>query len=101
MNINTNVYKQYVNSGSARKCSEFSLGNAGKTVSTSSKKDSFSLSPEASVLKECSKAVKNSAAEITSSVGEERISYLKKHIADGTYNVSSERIADAILDRLA
>jgi flagellar biosynthesis anti-sigma factor FlgM len=99
MNINTNVYKQYVNSGRARACQKFSLGGAEKAVSV--KKDSFSLSPEASALKECSRAVKKAASEITSSASEDRISSLKSRIADGSYNVSSTKIADAILDRLA
>ena len=67
--------------------------------SVSSKKDSISLS---------SNGVKNSGlyklnatmrSEIDALSSQERISAIKASIRNGSYNVSSEEVADAILDR--
>ena len=100
MNINTNIYKQYVKSGSSKRSfAPYGYTPAGKTVSA--KTDSFSLSSEASMFKECGKVIRASVSEITSPADDSRINSLKQQIRNGTYNVSSEQIADAILDRIA
>lgn len=99
MNINTNIYKQYVKSGNS--FSRMKMNYSGEEkVSAYSKKDSFSLSSEASLFRECGKTIKSAAAEITSPVSDEKIASLKSCIKNGSYYVSSGQIADAILDRL-
>ncbi|MGN1482005.1 flagellar biosynthesis anti-sigma factor FlgM [Porcipelethomonas sp.] len=99
MNINTNIYKQYVKSGNS--CSRLKYNySSGEKVSSSSKTDSFSLSSEASMFRECGKTIKNAVAEITSPASDDRIASLKSRIENGNYFVSSGQIADAILDRL-
>lgn len=100
MNINTNVYKQYVKSGSSRHCPNFNFSAAGEK-SAAVKTDSFSLSSEASMFKECGKVIKSAVSEITSPASEDRINSLRQQIKNGTYNVSSDLIAGAILDRIA
>ena len=98
MNINTNVYKQYVKSGGSRKIpSQFFSGAEKVSVA---KKDSFSLSSNASMFRECSQAIKNAVNEVTAPAAEEKITSLKQQISSGAYNVSSGQIADAILGRI-
>ncbi len=99
MNINTNVYKQYVKSGSSRHCTNLHYTATEKTVAVG-KTDSFSLSSEASMFRECGKVIRNSINEITASASEDRINSLRQQIKDGTYNVSSDQIASAILERI-
>lgn len=99
MNINTNVYKQYVKSGGSKRCYSSYSYNAADTA-VAAKKDSFSLSSEASMFKECGKVIRASVAEITASADDSRINSLKQQIRNGTYNVSSEQLANAILDRV-
>lgn len=99
MKINTNVYKQYIESGNSRKYPK-GLYNGTSNKASSVKKDSFSLSSEASMFMECGKVIRNAVSEITSSAGEEKIELLKQRIASGNYNVSSEQIADSILERI-
>ena len=97
MNINTNVYKQYVKSGSTRKApGSFYIG-AQKAVSQ--KTDSFSLSSNASMFRECGKVIKSAVAEASSPAADERISAIRRSIRDGSYNVSAGQVADAILGR--
>lgn len=99
MNINTNVYKQYVNSKktySNYSQPVFSLEGVKKT---STKKDSFSFSAQAALIKETSKTVKSYAADIAEPASDERIESLKAQIKNGEYNVSSEQVADSILNR--
>lgn len=98
MNINTNIYKQYVKSGSSKRCHRYSYSAAETAVAA--KKDSFSLSSEASMFKECGKVIRASVAEITAPADDSRINSLRQQIRNGTYNVSSEQLADAILDRV-
>ena len=98
MNINTNVYKQYVKSGSARVPRNYSY--SGTEKASVSKKDSFSLSSEASMFRECGKIIKSAVAEITSPASEDRINALRQQIKNGSYNISSGQVADAILDRI-
>ncbi len=98
MKINTNVYKQYVKSGSSKISRNFLYGGTEKT--SAEKKDSFSLSSEASMFRECGKVIKSAVAEITAPADGSRINMLKQKIADGSYNVSSGQVADAILDRI-
>lgn len=98
MNINTNVYKQYINSGS-------SYGRTvQKTFGTSSsksviKQDSLSFSAEAALIKDNVKTVKNYAAQITKPASDERIDSLRQKIRNGEYNVSAQQVADKILNR--
>ncbi len=99
MNINTNVYKQYVKSGSSsRRCHNYTYSTGEKASAV--KTDSLSFSSEASMFKECGKVIKSAVAEITSPASEDRINSLRQQIKNGTYNVSSDMIADAILDRV-
>lgn len=95
MNINTNIYKQYVKSGCSRIPRSYSYSGCEKVAAE--KKDSFSLSSEASMFRECGKVIKSAVAEITSSAGEDKINSLKQQIENGSYNISSGQIADAIL----
>ncbi len=98
MNINTNIYKQYVKSGGSRRCPSMQYTAPEKQVAA--KTDSFSLSSEASMFKECGRVIKSSVAEITASAGDERINSLRQQIKNGSYNISAEKIADAILERI-
>ena len=98
MNINTNIYKNYVKSGSSKRYNAYNYYPAGKTATI--KTDSFSLSSEASMFKECGKVIRASVSEITSPASDSRINSLKQQIRNGTYNVSSDMIAGAILDRI-
>lgn len=98
MNINTNIYKQYVKSGSAPVPRSYNY--SGTEKASVSKKDSFSLSSEASMFRECGKVIKSAVSEITSSASDDRIASLRQQIQNGSYNISSSQVADAILDRI-
>lgn len=52
------------------------------------------------MFKECGKVIRASVAEITAPADDSRINSLRQQIRNGTYNVSSEQLADAILDRV-
>lgn len=95
MNINTNIYKQYVKSGCSRVPRSYFSGSYEK--SPVGKKDSFYLSSEASMFRECGKVIKSSVAEITSPADNEKINSLRQQIKSGNYNISSGQVADAIL----
>lgn len=98
MNINTNVYKQYINSGSKySKAVQKSFSIPMRK--TGIKQDSLSFSAEASLLKESSGAVKSCASQIAKPESDERIDSLRRRIKNGEYNVSATQIADSILDR--
>lgn len=98
MNINTNIYKQYVNSGRnyGRATDKVFTINGKKSVS---KQDSLSFSAEAALIKDNTKTVRSYASEITASEPEARIESLRNSIRNGEYNVSAQQVADAILDR--
>lgn len=98
MNINTNVYKQYINSGSSYgKTVQKTFGaNGGRSVI---KQDSLSFSAEAALIKDNAKTVKSYAAQITEPASEERIDSLRQKIRNGEYNVSAQQVADKILNR--
>lgn len=98
MNINTNIYKQYINSGgSYNKCTQNTFSIHGKK--TEIKQDSLSFSAEASLLRANGKVIKESAADIVKPASDERINSLKQQIASGEYNVSANNVADSILNR--
>ena len=98
MNINTNVYKQYINAGSS--CRRPVMKTSGTAGSKSVvKQDSLSFSAEAALIKDNVKTVKNYAAQITEPASEERIDSLKEKIRNGEYNVSAQQVADKILNR--
>ena len=98
MNINTNIYKQYVKSGGSRRCPKMQYTAPGKQ--TAVKTDSFSLSSEASMFKDCGRVIKSSVAEITASASEDRINSLRQQVKNGAYKIPSDKIAGAILDRI-
>lgn len=98
MNINTNIYKQYINSGgsySNHTQKNFSVQEKKSEI----KQDSLLFSAEASLLKDNIKAVKNCAADIAGPASEERIAALKNRIKNGEYNISAQQVADSILNR--
>lgn len=94
MNIDTNIYKQYVKSGQSRRC--LKMQPTAQKKQNTIKTDSFSLSPEASMFKECGKVIKRSIAEITAPASED----IRQQIKAGSYNIPSDKIAGAILDRI-
>lgn len=98
MNIDTNIYKQYVKSGQSRRC--LKMQPTAQKKQNTIKTDSFSLSPEASMFKECGKVIKRSIAEITAPASEDRINSLRQQIKADSYNIPSDKIAGAILDRI-
>jgi flagellar biosynthesis anti-sigma factor FlgM len=99
MNINTNVYKQYVKSGgSTRKIPSYMFSGSEKT--SSAKVDTFSLSANASLFRECGKTIKSAANEVAAPADESRIDSLRQQIKNGQYSVSSGDIADSILERI-
>lgn len=99
MKIDTNVYKQYIKSGNSRRYPKFSCSDSGNRIAAV-KTDSFSLSSEASMFRECGKVIRGAVAEITSSADADRIESLRSRVASGSYYVSSEQIADSILERI-
>lgn len=64
------------------------------------KKDTVTISPEASAFRELSSSNKAIAAGINNFASQEKINSLKAQIAAGTYNVSADKVADAILERM-
>lgn len=98
MNINTNVYKQYVESGRTKRIPSYMFGVQEKASPV--KTDTFSLSAHASLFRECGKAIKSAVNEVNASASESRIDSLKQQIQSGEYNVSAGSIADAILQRI-
>lgn len=77
MNINTNIYKQYINSGGSY--SNHTQKNFSVHEKKSEKKqDSLYFSSEAAFLKDNIKAIKSCAADIVGLASEERISAIRK-----------------------
>ena len=98
MNINTNIYKQYINSGGSY--SNHTQKNFSVHEKKSEKKrDSLYFSSEAAFLKDNIKAIKSCAADIVGLASEERISAIKKSVKNGEYNISAQQVADSILNR--
>lgn len=101
MNINLNACSGYLKaqeiSSQPVKENEF-CKPVGKL---SAKHDKVSISPEAASFAEIDRSTKTIASEISGSASQERINSLKAQIAAGTYNVSADDVADAILDRMA
>lgn len=99
MNINTNVYKQYINSRKAYGNYTQQVFSLNGTRKNEVKQDSFSLSAEAALIKESNKTVKNCASDIVKPASDERIQSLRERIINGEYNVSAQQVADSILNR--
>lgn len=100
MNINTNVYKQYIDSRRSYQKKDLSFAAAlEKSAAGSAKQDLLSMSSAASVFKENGREIKKAAEEISAPVSEERIKGIKAKIKDGSYMISSSQIADSILNR--
>jgi len=103
MNINFNVCSSYlkakeIGSQSVKDNENIKTSDADKVCV---KHDTVSISPEAASFREIDRSTKAISSDIESSVSQEKINSLKAQIADGTYNVSEEEVADAILDRLS
>ncbi|MGN0620323.1 MAG: flagellar biosynthesis anti-sigma factor FlgM [Porcipelethomonas sp.] len=100
MNVNTNVYKQYIDSGRSYQKKGPSFASVlEKTASGTNKKDLFSLSSAASVFKENGREIKKAAEEISAPASEEKINDIRQRIRSGSYKVSSSQVADSILSR--
>ncbi len=100
MNINTNIYKQYVDMGRSYQKKDASFASTlEKTSSGSGKQDLFSLSSAASVFKENGREIKRAAEKISAPASDTKINDLKQKIRSGSYNVPSSRVADSILNR--
>lgn len=102
MNINLNACNGYlkaqeINSQPVKE-NEFIQPAGGKL---NVKHDKVSISPEAASFAEISRSTKTIASEVSSTASQEKINSLKAQIAAGTYKVSADDVADAILDRIA
>jgi anti-sigma28 factor (negative regulator of flagellin synthesis) len=93
-NINgvSNVYKQNMNAVGAKK---------PESVNSASNKDVIAISEEGLKHSEYGKTVRAVASEVFQDVPAERISSLRTAIENGTYIISSDRIADSILERIS
>lgn len=96
-NVN-NVYKQYINPGSARG-KLFSKSFIANETKPGVKQDSLSFSSEAALIRNNAKTARRYASEITSDASEERINTLRQQIRNGEYNVDAKKVADSILNR--
>lgn len=81
-----------------------SAGSAAQKPSSeekgqAAKVDTISISAEGIRKNDTSKLAKQIAAELNQDTSSERIELLRKRIANNTYNVAAEKIADSILDR--
>lgn len=99
MNIKNvdNVYRQYINSGSAYAGTSKVFKLNGKN--TGIKQDSLSFSSEAALLRSNAKTVREYASDITAGESDERINALRRKIQNGEYNVEAKQVADSILNR--
>lgn len=95
--VDSNVYRQYVNSSAPY--GSFAQKLFGSNGKISAKQDSLSFSSEAALLRSSSKNIKEYAAGITSRASDERINELRRRIQNGDYTVDPEKVADSILDR--
>ncbi len=99
MNINTNVYKQYINSKKTYGNYSQSVFSLESTKKSDVKKDSLSFSAEAALIKETSRTVKGYAADIAKPASDARIQSLREQIKNGEYNISANQVAESILNR--
>lgn len=95
MNIEFNVYNKYVNAGETVRYGAKKSVSQSKT--SASKTDSLKISSEASMLKECRAYIRKAACEVSASASDEYIDSLKSRVQSGSYFVSSDKIADAVL----
>jgi len=91
-----NIYK--ANARSAMNCEN----SVGKSVSSAApnKMDTISISAQGAQQKETAKLVSSITKEITADADSAKVNALKTAIQNGTYSVSAEKIADAILNGL-
>lgn len=100
MNVNLNVYNNYLKTqeyGTHNKESE--PGTAVKPSGT--KQDQVCISADAAAYSARDKQVKAIASEVNAIGSPERLHALHDQIQSGTYQVSPERVADAMLSRFA
>ena len=64
-------------------------------------RDKVSISPEASSYREIDKTTKSISSEVSGAASQEKLNSLKAQIQAGTYSVSADKVADAILGRMA
>lgn len=95
----TNGYLN-VNSVSSTKNKKTDAGVQGMTMKTDSKSDIITISAEGTFQAEIDKEIKAISEEISNISSEEKVNSIKEQIANGTYFVSSENVADAILNKL-
>lgn len=97
MKIGTNVYKQYISSGSGSRIVSRAAENSFSKSPI--KQDSLSFSAEAALIKESAKTVKSYVSQISKPASDERINALRGKIKNGEYSVSAQQLADSILNR--
>ncbi len=95
----TNGYAN-INSVSGTKNKNNDAGVQGIAMKTDNKSDIIKISAEGTFQAELDKEVKAISEEINDISSEEKINSIKEQIDNGTYFVSSENIADAILGKL-
>ncbi len=103
MNINFNVCNSYLKAKGIGPQSVKDNENIkmSETDKACIKHDTVSISPEAASFREIERSTRTISSDIENYASQEKINSLKAQIADGTYNVSAEEVADAILDRLS
>lgn len=103
MDIRFNAFNRYSNTGkigaSQKKSSASKSGKALSASGFEAKSDSISISSDAAGYSEVFKLSNAIRTEIDASNGAEKIASLKEAIGNGSYSVSADEVASAILER--
>lgn len=89
-----NVLQMYQNSQRSAQQGQGAVTNA----KTNEKTDRIAFSDKASKSSAALKTVQNDAADIENAASPAMLSSLAKQISEGTYNVSTEKLANAMLN---
>ena len=100
MNIRFNAFKNYnTQVSSVNNVDSKASGTKSKNVSAG-KTDTVSISATASDFSSA-KVITDISSNVNGLSNNERVSSIKEQVKNGTYNVSSQAVADSILDRFA
>ncbi|NLK70433.1 MAG: flagellar biosynthesis anti-sigma factor FlgM [Clostridiales bacterium] len=87
-------------SSSKIKSSDVSTQSSVTAMKADKKSDIITISAEGTFQAELDREIKDISEEINEISSDEKINAIKEQITNGTYFVSSEDVADAILDKL-
>lgn len=101
MKINSQGIERYQSVVKQVKTGDDAHGKTSAGKLTSAKTDKVTISGDGAARAEISRLASSIAAEVDSPASSERIDGLRQAVEQGTYNVPSEDIADAMLDIFA